>query len=1106
MVRVGVLGPLHATVGGTAVDPGGPRQRAVLARLVRAGGHVVSTDRLIDDLWRGEPPPKALAALQVYVSHLRRLLEPDRPPRTPAGVLVSVAPGYALRLEPDDVDAWRFESLLADAGQARAEHRPDRVEELVDAALGLWTGPAYAEFVDDPWAAGEANRLDELRAGAVELRAQAALDRGRHLQVVPALDAHVQEHPLREEGVRLLALALYRAGRQGDALAVLRRTRQRLVDELGVDPGPALRALETDVLAQAPHLAGPAPALPPAAPPTRGGVPVGRTVGELDGRDVELAALLAAGDQAATGGLRVRWVGGEAGAGKTTLVEAVGDRLRDRGWQVAVGRCPEVEGGAPPAWAWSEVVRGLSRRHPIGDRLADRLAPLLGDGPPGGGQFWLARAVGAYLAEVAAKGPLLVLLDDVHRADCETLQVLRMVAAERTAVPMLVVGTYRPAEFHADLDATLAALAGPRSDVLDLGGLDEASVGRLLRRYVGAAVDPETVRAVTERTGGNPLFVCETARLIVAEGPAAAVQVIPSGIRNVLRRRISRLPASAVTVLRGAAVIGRDVDVDVLLAADPAGEDTVFDGLEAGVLTGLLVEPAPGRVRFTHALIRDALYEDTPRLRRTRMHGRVLSTLEQKRPDDLAALAYHALAAGPTAVDRAVGYAAGAARRAAGINAHLEAAELWTGALAALDQVADADPATRVDLLCGLASAQSRCADSRGARATRQRAVAAARPLADPVATARALVAMDAPVTWTIREARAVDVELVATIERTLAALPARSDVLRSRLLSALVFEIEGDDPDRADQASTEALRLARAVGDLAALCVALNARYFVDLAPRRFHRLPALGAELLEVARAAGLPGYESQAHHILFQVALDNCELAAAGRHVDQAIRSSTLGQLGPTLAVMSLFDALRALVAGEFDEAERGFTETAERLDRAGVPNALAVGVAARYFTRLAAGRVEQSLPELAPLYAQIPQYTHDLMAGALLAAGRPAEARAVWRPDLPVREDYYWLLWTGLRAQVAVAFADRAVADGCYTALLPWAGRLAGLSSGSVTGGPVDHALGELAVLLGRPERAAEHFAAAGELATRLGADHWAEQAATAAAAIAPVSRR
>ncbi|WP_445518310.1 BTAD domain-containing putative transcriptional regulator [Streptomyces sp. NEAU-174] len=251
-VGFGVLGPVvawDADADGRAIALKGPRHRAVLARLIVARRRVVPVSRLIEDLW-AEPPPGAVGAVRTFVAALRRALEPQRPPRTPARLLVTEGPGYALRADPDAVDAWRFEQDVS----AAATLPPDGALPRLEEALSRWRGPAYAEFADEGWARGERSRLAELRLHAVERQAEARLALGRAAEAVPDLEAHLAEHPWREGAWRALALALYRTGRQGDALAVLRRARTLLVEQLGVDPGPELRRLETDILGQAPHL------------------------------------------------------------------------------------------------------------------------------------------------------------------------------------------------------------------------------------------------------------------------------------------------------------------------------------------------------------------------------------------------------------------------------------------------------------------------------------------------------------------------------------------------------------------------------------------------------------------------------------------------------------------------------------------------------------------------------------------------------------------------------------------------------------------------------------------------------------------------------------
>lgn len=249
-VVFGVLGPVMAWDGaGAAIALHGPRHRAVLARLILANRRVVPVTALVEDLWIA-PPAGAVGAVGTFVAALRRALEPGRPPRVASALLVTEGPGYALRTGPDTVDAWRFEQAVSTA----ASLPPHDMFARLDEALELWRGPAYADFAGEPWTRAGRSRLAELRLHAVERRAEARLALGLAAEAVPDLDAHVTDHPWREDAWRLLALALYRTGRQGDALAVLRRARTLLVEQLGVDPGPALRRLEADILDQARHL------------------------------------------------------------------------------------------------------------------------------------------------------------------------------------------------------------------------------------------------------------------------------------------------------------------------------------------------------------------------------------------------------------------------------------------------------------------------------------------------------------------------------------------------------------------------------------------------------------------------------------------------------------------------------------------------------------------------------------------------------------------------------------------------------------------------------------------------------------------------------------
>jgi DNA-binding SARP family transcriptional activator len=251
---VRLLGPLEVDVAGRHLELRRNKQRALLALLALRPGEVFSRDRIVDELWGERPPKTAVASVQNVISDLRKALSPQ--------VVVTRAPGYALALEPEAVDARRFEAGVDDAGAAA---RPEERSRLLRSALALWRGEPLAGLELGAFAAAEASRLEELRTAAREALLEAELDLGRHAQVIADLEALVTEHPLRERPTALLMLSLYRAGRQAEALEVYHRARDRLVGELGIEPWPELKRLETAILRHDPTLDAPS-RKPPSAP------------------------------------------------------------------------------------------------------------------------------------------------------------------------------------------------------------------------------------------------------------------------------------------------------------------------------------------------------------------------------------------------------------------------------------------------------------------------------------------------------------------------------------------------------------------------------------------------------------------------------------------------------------------------------------------------------------------------------------------------------------------------------------------------------------------------------------------------------------------------
>lgn len=253
-VRLRVLGPVEAEVAGRLVGLGTPKQRALLALLVSRVGEPVTLDVIAEDLWAGNPPRSAITSLQTYVANLRRALEPDRPPRTPTTVLRTFGQGYLLDSRVVEVDVHHFGERATAGWQAMDRGNPRQALGEFEMALELWRGSPYPEIADVPSLLPEIVRMQELRLSVCEGRCAALLGVGAHAVAVAELEAFTRAHPLREYAYGLLSVGLYRAGRQADALAVLRTNQRQLAEELGISPGPVLQRIEREILNQAPTL------------------------------------------------------------------------------------------------------------------------------------------------------------------------------------------------------------------------------------------------------------------------------------------------------------------------------------------------------------------------------------------------------------------------------------------------------------------------------------------------------------------------------------------------------------------------------------------------------------------------------------------------------------------------------------------------------------------------------------------------------------------------------------------------------------------------------------------------------------------------------------
>ena len=647
-LHFGILGPLEARRDHVQVELGPPKQKAVLAVLLISANQVVSLDRLIQMLWGDDVPARAQGTLQAYVHNLRKVLEPDRAVRSQAQVLVTRPPGYVVQVEPDSFDATRFEALAAEGHRLLSQAHAATAKEHLREALALWRGPALAEFAFEQFAQSATARLEEARAVVHEDLLEAELALGNHATVIGEITAAVGEYPLRERLWSLLMLALYRSGRQGEALRAFAMARHTLAEELGIDPSPALRALEAAILAQSPDLEF---------------YPVGAVIGErgpahlgrasvsvrsvknppLVGREKEFQSLMAAVSRAQLGSGGVVLISGEAGIGKTRLVEEMVDEAERAGSPVAWGRAHEQE-GAPPCAPWAQVAENLIKRSDaqllkeVLDGKASKLQSLLQevdafagavgeclDSPSGRSAFF--EALTGFVLRIAETGVLIIVLEDLQWADRCSLQLLEHLASRVESSHVLVVASCRPPENFRDmpLAGSVGALARlPGFDWIELDGLRCAEVGRLLTES-GARASAAQVCEIYARTDGNPFFVSDFARILANRDAPCPYQsgLIPSRGRALIRHWLNRVPKQTHHLLMVAAAMGRDFELATVAAATSSDLEEAIDWMQAAVLAGLVAEdPAnPGMYRFCSGLVRDALCSELPGLRRSAFHA-----------------------------------------------------------------------------------------------------------------------------------------------------------------------------------------------------------------------------------------------------------------------------------------------------------------------------------------------------------------------------------------------------------------------------------------------------------------------------------------------------
>lgn len=1137
-MQFNILGPVEALRGGELLDLGGRKQRAVLAVLILNVGRVVTVDRFVDELWGDEPPARALGTLQAYVSNLRRVLEPDRAPRTPATVLASRAPGYVLQVPDVDVDAVRFERAVTHARALLVGGHPDKAQSELATATALWRGPPLADLATEAFARDPIARLEELHAVAVETRLEADLVLGRHATAVVELEQHVRQHPLRERPWELLMLAMYRCGRQAGALRAFQDARTALVDELGVEPGPALARLERQVLEQDPaldwHPRSPTivrAVEPPAAQP----LAVSRQ--PFVGRDDELAALRTLLDRSAP---RLTLIGGEAGAGKTRLVEEFAAEATDAGWLVVWARCAEAP-GAPAFWPFRQVVRAVVEAVPkpeadeaIGASRVDlaRIDPEIYGAPEDQSSgtasadavlYQTYDSVTGFLGRATTGRKVMIVVEDLQWADSSSLRVLPFLLTDPRIPAIRLVGTFRDTDEAANpaLHDTLAVLAGDREVLrVSLGGFDGDGVGRLIEIETGEHPDDAVIEVVRRRTGGNAFLVIELARLLAAEGRLSDAEAawspveFPDELRTVINGRLARLPETVRQMLTAASVLSGDIWIDLLAGVIGVPIDDLLDPVEAAVLSHVLVEDdRAGCYHWAHALIREVLYDGLPRVRRARLHAGVALAWEQMWGDDLRAHAaevapHAALGAEAGSAELAVRCGVMAARVAADRLAHDQEAMHWQQALDGLALARPGDRATRYDLLMELSRAKRSAGDFVASQRAAREAIEIVTRMGDDERMARAAVGLSrgGSTAWSWREYGSVDQEAIDVLERALVTLGSEDSALRAEVLGTLAVELyfAANAGERAYELSAEAVDIADRLGDPSLKATVLNMHYVASLVPDGPHKRLAIAQQMVELpeigaAPAVGLVGRILRMTSRLEVADLDgaDADLAVASTDAERLREPAMLAQVG-------WFKAMRALLAGRLDDAEQLSQEAFALHRRTGLWGALECFSTQLFLLRREQGRII----ELEPLLLERvdnSEFTgfREAMALMYLDAGRTGDAvealgDRIAFPSMP--RDWSWLYLTCMQADIAADIADDRVRARLRDELTPFTDQLAVIGTGVGCWGPVTYYVGRLEAALGQTDAAERWFLDSISTAERIGSAPWRDRAASALLAV------
>jgi DNA-binding CsgD family transcriptional regulator/tetratricopeptide (TPR) repeat protein len=823
---------------------------------------------------------------------------------------------------------------------------------------------------------------------------------------------------------------------------------------------------------------------------------------------------------------------GSGGMGKTRLTQQLAMQAEKGGTHVLWGRCLE-EAGAPAYWPWRQLIRSYLRSgadadpaQTFGSGLAEiagivpevaehfRLRPAAAApvGDSAESRFRLFDAIAAFWRRAAQRAPLLLIFEDLHWADATSLRLFSFLAAELEDSALLVVGTYRDTELsrHHPLFETLSDLA--RSSVcqrIELAGLSMRETEELMVAASGSVSSANFVSALHARTEGHPLFLEETLRYMIdARAPQAfdagsdkaqLLTRIPTGVREVIGKRLNRLSVPAARYLATAACIGRNFDLQLLvqLHADKT-EDELLEGLEEALNEHLIeVVPETQQFRFGHALIRETLYDEMLGLRRSRLHLRIGEMIEQQHGADNPAiwpqLAYHFSEAGPgIAAVKALVNAKRAAEHAAALLAFEEAARLYQLALQLLERHFATDLAQRCAVLLSLTDVQTWFDAPESTAACYQRAAELARQTGMTAQFAKAAIGFSRSSTQAGQSGAAAVALLLEAI-----ALHQGEDSVRVELTSRLcVAYVYCDRADEAMEAHRRAVTLARRIGDMRSLYVALASIAAAGYWPELLAQRVAAADEAWAISEDLDLP---ERAIDLLTFYLCDLIRVGDVGRlaHIlDQGLRLTERRRSYYWLSVCRHIEVLVSIGEGRFDDAEVAAVRGLEVGRKVEEDRAVGAYGMLMFCLRREQGRLREALPMVQQFVQDAPRTNQWRPGLALIYAelDMREQCRAEFdslpwhRASLPPTDGATMTIVTFL-AEACIYLGDVERAALLYGLLKGHAGaNLLADSSGPCLGS-TDRLLGCLATVVQRWEVAQHHFEAALAMDTKTGARVW-----------------